>query len=210
MNNGEPCGRCPASRANPPAAEGEALTDRIGKINAASKVAMEKLAAIVNLDSHEFKAHPGRSYVDRDAVMAMIPALRDSIFAIVGEARALAAHPRAADQVLAKRQPCGCVICTCEDPVQCHGCGAEHCGKHPVGEFDAPVYESAHPRAAGEPARALRMLTQEELQSCIRKALAEGGSFSDEVQRKFCQVNGLPVADERGTSGKADAPKGGQ
>jgi len=36
---------------------------------------------------------------------------------------------------LAKRQPCGCVVCTCETDDQCSGCGAKHCGKHPVGEF---------------------------------------------------------------------------
>jgi hypothetical protein len=26
------------------------------------------------------------------------------------------------------RWPCGCVSCTCEDEVQCHGCGAKNCG----------------------------------------------------------------------------------
>ena len=27
-------------------------------------------------------------------------------------------------------QPCGCVYCVCEDPVQCHGCGAKFCDQH--------------------------------------------------------------------------------
>lgn len=31
---------------------------------------------------------------------------------------------------LAKHQPCGCVVCTCEDQEQCHGCGAKYCGQH--------------------------------------------------------------------------------
>ena len=29
-------------------------------------------------------------------------------------------------KVLAKHQPCGCIICTCEDEIQCQGCGAKH------------------------------------------------------------------------------------
>lgn len=41
--------------------------------------------------------------------------------------------------VLAKYQPCGCVVCTCEDEYQCQGCGAKHCGTHPIGElYTAP------------------------------------------------------------------------
>lgn len=36
---------------------------------------------------------------------------------------------------LARNQPCGCVVCQCEDDNQCQGCGAKHCGTHPVGEI---------------------------------------------------------------------------
>lgn len=36
---------------------------------------------------------------------------------------------------LARNQPCGCVVCQCKDDNQCHGCGAKHCGTHPVGEI---------------------------------------------------------------------------
>jgi len=43
---------------------------------------------------------------------------------------------------LAKHQPCGCVICTCEDDYQCQGCGARNCGKHLAGEIPTPVYEA--------------------------------------------------------------------
>lgn len=41
---------------------------------------------------------------------------------------------------LAKHQPCGCVICTCEHETQCQGCGAKHCGAHDVGDIPNPVY----------------------------------------------------------------------
>ena len=44
-------------------------------------------------------------------------------------------------RLLAKHQPCGCVVCTCEDDTQCHGCGAHYCGTHPVGQIPNPVYE---------------------------------------------------------------------
>jgi soluble cytochrome b562 len=49
------------------------------------------------------------------------------------------------NKVFAKHQPCGCVVCTCEDDEQCHGCGATHCGTHPVGEMPNPIY--THPTA---------------------------------------------------------------
>lgn len=29
---------------------------------------------------------------------------------------------------LAREQPCGCLVCTCEDEERCHGCGAKNCG----------------------------------------------------------------------------------
>ena len=32
------------------------------------------------------------------------------------------------ENILARNQPCGCVVCSCEDEVQCHGCGASNCG----------------------------------------------------------------------------------
>ena len=43
---------------------------------------------------------------------------------------------------LAKYQKCGCIVCTCEDDYQCQGCGAYHCGTHPVGEIHDAVYEA--------------------------------------------------------------------
>ena len=42
---------------------------------------------------------------------------------------------------LAKYQKCGCIVCTCDDDEQCHGCGAKHCGTHPVCDFPDPVFE---------------------------------------------------------------------
>ena len=53
------------------------------------------------------------------------------------------AKPQPAEQppALAKYQPCGCVVCTCEHETQCQGCGAHHCGTHPVGQFYGPVYQ---------------------------------------------------------------------
>jgi hypothetical protein len=41
---------------------------------------------------------------------------------------------------LARFQSCGCNLCVCEDEDQCQGCGAIHCGTHPVGQFPNPLY----------------------------------------------------------------------
>jgi len=58
-----------------------------------------------------------------------------------GTGEALTATQQAAQKrVFAKHQPCGCVVCTCEDDERCHGCGARNCGGHAVGEFPNPVY----------------------------------------------------------------------
>lgn len=53
--------------------------------------------------------------------------------------------------ILAKDQPCGCRVCICEDPDQCHGCGAANCGTHPIGHIPNSVYspDCAGPAKAG-------------------------------------------------------------
>ena len=55
--------------------------------------------------------------------------------------------------ILAKHQPCGCVVCTCEDEVQCQGCGAKHCGTHPVGQIPQPVFTGQTTKDAGDLAK---------------------------------------------------------
>lgn len=51
---------------------------------------------------------------------------------------------------LAKHQPCGCIICTCEDEMRCHGCGAKHCGTHPLGQLPDPIFEDRPEEATPE------------------------------------------------------------
>jgi len=54
----------------------------------------------------------------------------------------------AAPRLLARNQPCGCVVCDCRneaEPDRCLGCGAKNCGTHPAGQIPNPVYvEAAH------------------------------------------------------------------
>lgn len=38
-----------------------------------------------------------------------------------------------------KYLPCGCVLCTCEDEVQCHGCGAKFCEEHNKRDHHLPA-----------------------------------------------------------------------
>ena len=49
-------------------------------------------------------------------------------------------RPAGRNNLLAKNQDCGCVICTCENDERCMGCGAKHCGTHPVGQIPRPKY----------------------------------------------------------------------
>ena len=63
------------------------------------------------------------------------------------EARASLSTP-----TLAKRQPCGCVVCTCGDVERCGGCGARMCDRHrddrpSLANDPATVWE-AHPLLA--------------------------------------------------------------
>lgn len=50
--------------------------------------------------------------------------------------------------ILARHQPCGCLVCNCADEEQCHGCGARNCGTHPVGSIPNPVYLKRRPSHA--------------------------------------------------------------
>ena len=47
---------------------------------------------------------------------------------------------------LAKNQPCGCVVCYCENGEKCLGCGAKNCGTHPVGKIPNPVFAAPSPK----------------------------------------------------------------
>lgn len=85
---------------------------------------------------------------------------------------------------LAKHQPCGCVVCTCEDEEQCHGCGAKSCGTHPIGNIPTPVYETES-KSADEDIRAKmaaivfhaagRPLTEDENLKIVDLALSVSG-----------------------------------
>jgi hypothetical protein len=54
----------------------------------------------------------------------------------------------AAPRTLAREQPCGCIVCTCKTEERCLGCGARHCGTHPVGEIPSPVYADGPAKGA--------------------------------------------------------------
>src|SRR5690606_24699670 len=60
-------------------------------------------------------------------------------------------------------QPCGCVLCTCEDEKQCQGCGAKFCGNR----TDHPAYVKQQPAAAPPSAP----VGVEELRSAAQEAL---------------------------------------
>lgn len=52
------------------------------------------------------------------------------------------------DKQLPRLQPCGCVICYCENQERCLGCGAKYCGTHDLEETPNPVYVDHIPDAS--------------------------------------------------------------
>lgn len=69
---------------------------------------------------------------------------------IPGDARAKAALLALAKPTRPRYQSCGCVICICpdNDADRCMGCGATHCGKHPMGalpDWDYVVRDGLEP-----------------------------------------------------------------
>lgn len=73
--------------------------------------------------------------------------------------------PAEAEKQLARYQPCGCVVCICENVNQCQGCGAKNCGTHPVGQIPNPIYkepaEQAEERKQGHSALVVNKETHE-------------------------------------------------
>jgi hypothetical protein len=77
-----------------------------------------------------------KQMLDADIIIGgLIGILHESEMALCEAIKAAIAKAQGVqNKLLAKYQPCGCVVCTCEDEYQCQGCGAKHCGTHPVGE----------------------------------------------------------------------------
>lgn len=114
----------------------------------ANKLALDALKAASGLiDAYGFN---GDIKQNREAIAAL-------------EAEAVQVEPT---KMLAKHQPCGCVVCTCKDDQRCHGCGAKHCGTHPVGDLPNPVFDSA---IAQEPRKDVILEALREYQCCERR-----------------------------------------
>jgi hypothetical protein len=117
----------------------------------------------------------------------------------------LYAAPQAAPspaRKLAKHQPCGCVICTCEDEERCHGCGAKNCGNHPVGQFAAPAYEPAPspPQGSSTPrtGSAVSLMNEDEFSSAAFKA-SQPVSLTDVVRAHIADLRRcIPILTEAG------------
>lgn len=92
--------------------------------------------------------------------------------AVAAVKEALRQSQQEAQPVLEKYQPCGCVLCTCENTEQCQGCGAKNCGTHPIGKFPNPLFTSpAQPQ--------VRELTDEEIDLLWLSHSIDGGNGKD-------------------------------
>jgi hypothetical protein len=87
------------------------------------------------------------------------------------------------EAVLAKYQPCGCIICTCESNAdnRCLGCGAKHCGSHPLGEFQNPLYTPTAQWVSVED---------------VRGAVARGWCTKENSHKEMDSTLALAIADE--------------
>lgn len=98
---------------------------------------------------------------------------------------------------LARHQPCGCIVCYCENQVQCLGCGAEHCGTHDLGEIPNPVYVDHIPSASKmgfDPDEALT-LAERTLSIEITELIAdEILQFTRKLHEKYTQADHIPDA----------------
>jgi hypothetical protein len=76
----------------------ERAKEQMQKLNEHSRAYMKALAALVNLDSREFKGHPGSEWIDREQAMRLVPALRDHASAMAETARNLLRAALRADE----------------------------------------------------------------------------------------------------------------
>ena len=80
-----------------------------------------------------------------DLVDRLELAIQDDWYELCQEAREEIVRLRGPK--LARNQPCGCVICVCDDPIRCHGCGGEACAEHNDGVIPEPLYETGESHA---------------------------------------------------------------
>lgn len=97
---------------------------------AKNSLEQEVLCMVRMLESREWADHVGLSELGQ-RLEAVISILHNELH----EAQAKRSKPE-----LARVQPCGCVVCYCENQERCLGCGAKYCGTHEVGEIPNPVY----------------------------------------------------------------------
>lgn len=62
------------------------------------------------------------SYIPAHRVAAIRTLIRDAVMKALAEQR-----QRFIEPPLAREQPCGCVVCVCDDDERCYGCGAKNC-----------------------------------------------------------------------------------
>lgn len=101
------------------------------------------------------------------------------------EAREEGAREAFSLPALEKYQPCGCIICTCDDPQKCWGCGAKNCYGHPIGQFKNPVYKKDHPLQA----------RISELESDLEDELKVSGGLIDSLRHTEARVSELESAE---------------
>lgn len=109
------------------------------------------------------------------------------------ETKVLYAAPQPTEQQpeLAKYQPCGCVVCTCDHETQCQGCGAKHCGTHPIGQLYKPAYQQPVP----DDRAAVRLDEQRREDVADALGFVPGGNYAWTYLLK--QIKEIIIAEEK-------------
>ena len=112
-----------------------------------------------------------------------------------------------ASRLLAGVQPCGCVVCTCEDDTKCHGCGASYCRSG--NECVLRGSEDARKRRVYSPAPSYATLrARVETLQRENHALATGQVDQSEYDRLICERDQYRARVEELERELADAEEG--
>lgn len=100
-------------------------------------------------------------------------------------------EPAAPERLLARNQPCGCVVCSCDAPC-CFGCGARHCGTHRVGQIPNPVYEPTAPAPQPEASECVWSPPEDVISGWWITGCGERRYYC-EIGNRFCAICGKPI-----------------
>lgn len=144
-----------------------------------STLEREVLEMVRMLEAKEWADHVGKSELGK-RLEWVISTLHNELWE---------AQTKHSKTELARNQPCGCIVCNCDNDERCVGCGAKNCGTHAVGEIPNPIYID-HIPGAGKMVvpHGYRLVKLADIDTCIQMAsiFDDGGDGADPESAKRC------------------------